>query len=220
MVRYALLGIAVMTVLVPGIAVWRTTTAYEWRMAGMGTLAEAKLAIGYQDHSLQEHEWTEGYKTPLRIVDIAEDPKMEQIRERLLGILIGQAKLGFGIGVGGVFLCAVLFWLRGRRMNRAKRIRSGALEHRVRDAFRSSPSSERTDDGPPPVAAVPEERLPSSRAMPAEFSSGTAGNHWNLDPVSSRTEAESAKPYGERGAAENQPAYRNGPADTGAAAMG
>ena len=127
MVRMALLGIAVMTVLVPGIAVWRTTTAYEWRIAGMGSLAEAKLAIGYQDGSLQEHEWTEGHKTPLRIVDIAADPKMERIRERLLGILIGQAKLGFGIGVGGVFLCAVLFWLRGRRMHQAKRIRGAEL---------------------------------------------------------------------------------------------
>ena len=127
MVRMALLGIAVMTVLVPAVTLWRTTTAYDWRIAGMGTLAEAKLALGYQKASLQQHEWAEGHKTPLRIVDIAADPKMERVRKRLLDTLIGQAKRGFGFGVGGVFLSAVLFWLRGRRMNRARQIRGAEL---------------------------------------------------------------------------------------------
>ena len=128
LVRWGLLGIALTIVLVPSVALFRTTTAHEWRLVGTGTLAQAKLALGYQRHSLQTYEWREGEKTTLlRIVDIANDPRIERIRRRLLHTIYSKAWLGLWIGTGGMALCAVLFSVRGRRLDRARRVRGAEM---------------------------------------------------------------------------------------------
>ena len=46
LVRWEILGLVLVVVLVPSVALFRTTTAYEWRVVGMGTLAEFKLSLG------------------------------------------------------------------------------------------------------------------------------------------------------------------------------
>ena len=127
LVRWGLLAIALTVVLVPAIALFRSTTAHEWRLVGTGTLAQAKLALGYQRHSLQKYEWREGKTTLLRIVDIANDPRIERIRRRLLHTIYSKVWLGLWIGVGGMVLCAVLFSVRGRRLDRAKRVRGAEM---------------------------------------------------------------------------------------------
>ncbi len=115
LVRWGLFGIALTVVLVPAIALFRTTTAHEWRLVGTGTLAQVKLALGYPRHSLQAYEWREGEKTTLRIVDIASDPRIERIRKRLLHTVYAKAWLGLWIGAGGA--------VRGAEMATSRELR-------------------------------------------------------------------------------------------------
>ena len=122
LVRWGLFGIALTVVLVPAVALFRTTTAHEWRLVGTGTLAQVKLALGYPRHSLQTYEWQEGKHTALRIVDIAKDPRIERIRRRLLHTVYARAWLGLWFGVGGMVLFTVLFSILGRRLDRAQRV--------------------------------------------------------------------------------------------------
>ena len=127
LVRWGILTIALTVVLVPAIALFHTTTAHEWRLVGTGTFAQAKLALGYPRHSLQKYEWREGKTTLLRIVDIANDPRIERIRRRLLHTVYSKAWLGLWIGMGGMALCAVLFHVWGRRLDRARRVRGAEM---------------------------------------------------------------------------------------------
>ena len=127
LVRWGILAVALTIVLVPAVALFHTTTAHEWRLVGTGTLAQAKLALGYSRHSLQTYEWREGKTTLLRIVDIAHDPRIERIRRRMLHTIYSKAWLGLWIGTGGMVLCAVLFSVRGRRLDRARRVRGAEM---------------------------------------------------------------------------------------------
>ena len=127
LVRWGLFGVVLTVVLVPTIALFHTTTAHEWRLVGTGTLAQAKLALGYPRHSLQTYEWREGKTTLLRIVDIANDPRIERIRKRFLHTIYSKAWLGLWIGTGGMVLCAVLFSVRGKRLDRARRVRGAEM---------------------------------------------------------------------------------------------
>ena len=78
-------------------------------------------------HSLQNYEWKEGKTTLLRIVDIANDSRIERIRRRMLHTVYSNAWLGLWIGTGGMVLCAVLFSVRGRRLDRARRVRGAEM---------------------------------------------------------------------------------------------
>ena len=137
LVRWGIIGLLLTIVLVPVIGVWRTTSAHEWRVVGLGVLAEAKLGLGYSPDSRQAYEWREGARTSERIALIAADPRIERIRRRLLGAIHAKAWLGLWIGLGGILLCAVVFCILGRRMARAQRVRgaemtsAGALGRRV-----------------------------------------------------------------------------------------
>ena len=140
LVRWGIIGLLLTIVLVPVIGVWRTTSAHEWRVVGLGVLAEAKLGLGYSPDSRQAYEWREGARTSERIALIAADPRIERIRRRLLGAIHAKAWLGLWIGLGGILLCALSFWFLGRRMARAQRVRgaemtsAGALGRRVQPA--------------------------------------------------------------------------------------
>ena len=141
LVRWEILGLVLTIVLVPAVAVLRTTTAYEWRVVGMGTLAQVKLALRYAPHSGQAYEWREGRKTATRIVDIVADPRIERIRKRLLDTVYVKAWLGLWLGAGGVALCTIVFWILGRRLDRTKRLRGAEmatareLRRRVQPSF-------------------------------------------------------------------------------------
>ena len=127
LVRWQILGLVLTVVLVPAVSVLRATTAYEWRVVGTGTVAQAKLALGYARDSRQAHEWREGRKTVSRIVDIAPDPRIERIRRRMLDTLYARAWLGLWLGAGGIALCTLAFWMLGRRLARTKRLRGAEM---------------------------------------------------------------------------------------------
>ncbi len=152
LVRWQILGLVLTVVLVPSIALFRTTTAYEWRVAGMGTLAQVKLALGYAPHSGQMHEWRQGRKTVSRIADIAADPRIERIRRRLLDTVYAKAGLGLGLGAGAVALCTVLFWIIGRRMERSKRLRGAEMATARELRRRVQPLSARLAEALSPAA--------------------------------------------------------------------
>ena len=127
LVRWEILGFVLVVVLVPSTALFRTTTAYEWRVVGSGTLAELKLSLGYSPASGQMHEWREGVKTATRIADIVADRRIERIRKRMLATVHARAWAGAGWGAGGVALCTLGFWLLGRRLDRTRRVRGAEL---------------------------------------------------------------------------------------------
>ena len=152
LVRWEILGLVLTIVLVPAVALFRSTTSYEWRVVSMGTLAEVKLVLGYARDSGQAYEWREGRKTTTRIVDIAADPRIERIRQRLLGTVYAEAWLGLWLGAGGVGLCTVLFWILGRRLDRIKRLRGAEMATARELRRRVQPSSVRLAEALFPAA--------------------------------------------------------------------
>ena len=111
----------------PAWNVWRNTTAYDWYAAGMVTLAEAKLAIGYAEDSGQEVDRKDGTTHALTITEIAAAPGALAVRERLRDEVFESAFLGAKASAPAIALFLALFWYRGRQLNRAHRIRGAEL---------------------------------------------------------------------------------------------
>ena len=125
--RWGIVGLVLAIVLTPAVSVFTTTSAHEWRVVGLGALAEAKLAIGYSPDSGQVYEWEEGVQVIEPISLIASDPRIERIRRRLLATIHTKAWLGLWLGLSCVAAFIVTFWLLGRRMARARRIRGAEM---------------------------------------------------------------------------------------------
>ena len=60
LLRAALFVSACAVVAMPAWNVWRNTTLYEWYVAGIVTMAEGKLTIGYRQNSKQEVRMPDG----------------------------------------------------------------------------------------------------------------------------------------------------------------
>ncbi len=133
----ALLFAAFTTVAVPAWTLWQRTTGAEWYAAGMVTLAEAKLVLGYDPDSGQEVRFEDGTRRVLRIRDIAASVPAREARERIRAETFASAGLGAIAGAGLIGLFLVVFWYRGARLGRQKRIRgaemvtAGELRRRV-----------------------------------------------------------------------------------------
>ena len=179
--RWGILGLVLAIVLTPAASIFTTTSAHEWRVIGLGTLAEAKLGIGYSPDSGQAYEWRAGEWTVERISLIASDPRIERIRRRMLDTVHARAWLGLWIGLGGLALFAVIFWILGRRMARAHRVRgaemttAGALARRVTPLFsrlagRFFPAARKST---PRIAGVP---WPERAETQHTIVSGTTGS--------------------------------------------
>ena len=133
----AMLFAAFMTVAVPAWNLWRSTTGAEWYAAGMVSLAEAKLVLGYNPDSGQEIRFEDGTRRVLRIRDIAVSVPAREARERIRDEMFASAGLGLVAGGGLIGLFLVVFWYRGVQLGRQKRIRgaemvtSGELRRRL-----------------------------------------------------------------------------------------
>ena len=181
LLRWGILGLVLSIVLTPAVSLFTTTSAHEWRVVGFGTLAEAKLAIGYSLDSGQVYEWEEGVQVVESISLIASDPRIERTRRRMLDTIHSRAWLGLWIGLGGVALFALIFWLLGRRMARAHRVRGAemtsaqALARRVTPLFsrlggRFFPAARKSK---PRIAGVP---WPERAERQHTIVSGTTGS--------------------------------------------
>ena len=135
--RAAMLFAAFTTVAVPAWTLWHRTTGAEWYAAGMVTLAEAKLVLGYDPDSGQEIKFADGTRRTLRIRDIAASVPAREARERIKTETFASAGLGALAGGGLIGLFLVAFWVRGAQLGRQKRIRgaemvtAGELRRRV-----------------------------------------------------------------------------------------
>ena len=118
---------AFMTVAVPAWTLWRSTSGAEWHAAGMVTLAEAKLAIGYDPDSGQEVRMADGTRRALRIRDIAASVPALRARERILDELLAGAWRGAMAGAGMIVVFLVVFWHRGVRLGRQRRLRGAEM---------------------------------------------------------------------------------------------
>ncbi len=123
----ALLFAAFTTVALPAWTLWRSTAGAEWYAAGMVTLAEAKLALGYEPDSGQEIRFPDGTVRVLAIRDIALSVPALEARERIKAELLAGAWLGFRAGGGMIALFLAVFWYRGMQLGRRKRIRGAEL---------------------------------------------------------------------------------------------
>ena len=133
----ALLFAAFTTVAVPAWTLWHRTSGAEWYAAGMVTLAEAKLTLGYDPDSGQEVRFEDGTRRVLRISDIAASVPARDARERIREEMFASAWLGLQAGAGLIALFLVAFRIRGARLGRRRRIRgaemvtAGELRRRV-----------------------------------------------------------------------------------------
>ena len=125
--KVALMIAAFLTVAVPVWNAWRHGSAAEWYAAGMVTLAEAKLAIGYRPDSGQEIRRRDGTVAVLAIRDIAASRPALAVRERLKDEVFAGAVLGMKIGAGTIAAFLALFWYRGLQLNRKRRLRGAEL---------------------------------------------------------------------------------------------
>ena len=98
---------------VPVVRLWQETTAHDWRLLGLGTLARARLAAGAEKHALQRYEWSAGKVAPMPLGTVAADPEIDWTRARILGIA-GEAGWR-GLGAGGAAALAALVLLAGWR---------------------------------------------------------------------------------------------------------
>ena len=127
MFQAALLFAAFMVVAVPAWTLWNRTTGAEWYAAGMVTLAEAKLTIGYSPDSGQEVRFADGTRHVLRIRDVAASVPARRARERIKAEMFAGAGLGALAGAGLIVLFLGVFWYRGARLGRQRRLRGAEL---------------------------------------------------------------------------------------------
>ena len=134
----AMLFAAFMTVAVPAWNLWNRTTGAEWYAAGMLTLAEFKLTVGYEPDSGQEIRFADGTTGVMKIRDIATSVPAWHARERIKTEMFRSAWLGAKAGGGIIALFLAWFWYRGVQLGRRRRIRgaelvtAGELRRRVR----------------------------------------------------------------------------------------
>ena len=140
MFQAAMLFAAFMTVAVPAWNLWNRTTGAEWYAAGMVTLAELKLAVGYEPDSGQEVRFADGTTGVMKIRDVAASVPARMARERIKAETFRSAWLGAKVGAGIIGLFLAWFWYRGVQLGRRRRIRgaelvtAGELRRRVRPA--------------------------------------------------------------------------------------
>ena len=138
--RVAMLFAAFMTVAVPAWNLWNRSTGAEWYAAGMFTLAEFKLTVGYEPDSGQEIRFSDGTTGVMKLRDIVASVPAWRARERIKAEMFRSAWLGARVGAGMIVLFLVVFWYRGAQLGRQRRIRgaelvtAGELRKRVRPA--------------------------------------------------------------------------------------
>ncbi len=123
----AMLLSAFMVVAVPAWTLWHRTTGADWYAAGMYTLAEAKLALGYDPKSGQEIRRPDGRRQVLTIRSIAASVPAWRIRERIKDEMFASAWRGAAAGAAIIALFLAWFWYRGVQLGRRRRIRGAEL---------------------------------------------------------------------------------------------
>ena len=127
MFQAAMLFAAFMTVAVPAWNLWNRTTGAEWYAAGMFTLAEFKLTVGYEPDAGQEIRFADGTEGVMKLRDIVASMPAWRARERIKAEMFRSAWLGAKIGAAAIVLFLCWFWYRGVQLGRQRRIRGAEM---------------------------------------------------------------------------------------------
>ena len=127
MFQAAMLFAAFMTVAVPAWNLWNRSTGAEWYAAGMFTLAEFKLTVGYEPDSGQEIRFSDGTSGVMKLSEIVASRPAWRARERIKAEMFRSAWLGAKAGAGMIVLFLVVFWFRGAQLGRQRRLRGAEL---------------------------------------------------------------------------------------------
>ena len=150
---------ALVVVAVPVWNLWHTTTGADWVATGLLTLAEVKLAIGYDPQSGQIVRDPDGTRRVLSIRAIASSVPAERIRERILREIFRSAWLGGKAGAGVIALFLAWFWYRGVQLGRKHRVRGAELVTAAQLRRRIQPLRQRLLEGLPGAERVRAYRL-------------------------------------------------------------
>ena len=158
---------ALIVVAVPAWNLWHTTTGADWYAAGMLTLAEVKLAVGYQPDSGQVVRDPDGTRRVLSIRTIASSVPAARVRERIRDEVFRSAWLGGKAGAGVIALFLAWFWYRGVQLGRKHRVRGAELATAAQLRRRIQPLGRRLLEQPAGEGAGP--RLPArGHPVPAQ----------------------------------------------------
>ncbi len=127
LVRVGLLLTASLVLAVPAVQLLRTVPGYHLYAAGMLTLAEVKLSIGYGGDSGQALVLENGERAVSTLDDIVGYAPWHAARENLLETVRSGMWLGVRLGIGAVLLMLAWFRFQGRRMKLKKRVRGAEL---------------------------------------------------------------------------------------------
>ena len=125
--RVGVLVVAALTLAVPFVQLYREHFGYDTYAAGMLTLAEVKLAMGYGADAGQEVRLENGDTVVATLGDIAVYEPWRELRLQMSDTLSSGMWLGARIGAGVVLGSLVWFRWRGRRLKRSKRLRGAEL---------------------------------------------------------------------------------------------
>ena len=117
----------ILVVAVPAWNLWRSTDGAQWYAVGVLTMAEAKLALGYEANARQDVRLGGGRRASLTLREILTSPRAIAAREAILEEILASALLGGKIGLGIIAAFFAWFWLRGKRLKARRRIRGAEL---------------------------------------------------------------------------------------------
>ncbi len=165
------LGAGLMALLLPPLALLRHTDGHDWYAARKVTVAEALIAVGFDEHAVTKYRLADG-KTVTWLRDgVATYPRARESRRLILTVIGDNALLG---GCAGF---AVLFALTGV-LNLARREPAGVSGTPARGSSAGERRPGFVEDVPPyeprvPAGATPVAVLPAPG--PAVPSAATAG---------------------------------------------
>ncbi len=136
MVRLGLLGVAAMTLAVPGILLARGTTGHDWYAARQVTLAEVMIAIGFSESTTMAYRTKYGDTWNIIRAAVAVFPSAVQARRHILAT-IGDGIM-LGAGVGGTVFCLMLLGAAGH----GRRGRAGTALEPVENPHRHLPATD------------------------------------------------------------------------------
>ena len=118
MLRLGLLGVAAMTVVVPGILLAHVTTGHDWYAARKLTVAEAMLVVGFSKYETVAYRTEYGDTWNISRFAFVEYRPPIRARQRILS-MIGDGVM-LGAGIGGTVFCLMLLGAAGHlRRSRA-----------------------------------------------------------------------------------------------------
>ena len=165
------LGAAAMALVLPPLAAWRYTDAHHWYAARKVTVAQALIAVGFDEQASTEYRLADGRTVTWLREGVATYPRARESRRLILAVIGDNALMGACAGF------VVLFTLTGL-LNLARREPAGISRTPARGHSAGERRPGFVEDVPPyeprvPAGATPVAVLPAPG--PAVPSAATAG---------------------------------------------